>query len=441
MSKVRLRFAPSPTGLLHVGNIRICLLNYLYAKKHNGKFLLRIDDTDIKRSKEEYKKAIIGDLSWLGIDLDETFCQSERIEKYNNAAKLLKEKGILYPCYESKEELALIRKTLIAAGKPPIYNRQALDLSKEQIEKYKNMGKIPHWRFKLSDNSVEWDDIVRGQIHFKSARMWSDPILIKEDGSFLYMLPSIVDDLEYNISSVLRGEDHISNTAIQIEIIKALNDGKCNIEFGHFPLITSQEAKISKREESDLSIKALREKGIEPIVVSSLISTIGMSKSIFLAKDTNEIIKHFEIKNISKSMCKIEVMDFLNLNRNLMKKMDYNDIKNKAKGISSKWWQLVRDNIETINEIDVWEKIIYGNYEPVLCDKMDKIKKSIPKSWSIESIGIWLKELKKEHGIGPKSIRLLFTGIGYGPPLSDMLHLIGKDDILNRIDAAMKVQK
>jgi len=256
---MKCRFAPSPTGLLHVGNARSALLNWVYTKKNNGKFILRIDDTDQSRSTQEFENKIKENLLWLGIDWDETFNQSNRANNYISKIDNLKSTGRLYPCFETQEELSLKKKSLLSSGKPPIYDRSALLISEDEINKKINSGSKPHWRFRIDEDLIKWNDLIMGEVKFETKYL-SDPILIREDGSLLYHLPSVIDDIEEKITHIIRGEDHISNTAFHIQIFTALNSNPP--KFAHHPFLTDEDGKGFGKRIGSLSIENLLIYGI-----------------------------------------------------------------------------------------------------------------------------------------------------------------------------------
>ena len=270
------RFAPSPTGRIHIGNARPALMNFLFAKKHHGQFILRFDDTDVERSKEEYAQAIEVDLAWLGIHPDLIFRQSQRVAIYHAAADKLRAEGLLYPCYETAEELDRRRKRQQARGQPPIYDRAALALSPEERAKLEAQGRSPHWRFKLEHRIARWNDLVRGESHIDCASL-SDPVLVREDGSYLYTLPSVVDDIEFKITDIIRGEDHVTNTAVQIQLFEALGGPGSVPRFGHHNLLTSAEGEGLSKRSGALSVAALRDSGIEALALAAFAVLTGTS--------------------------------------------------------------------------------------------------------------------------------------------------------------------
>lgn len=273
-SSIITRFAPSPTGLLHIGNVRRALDNWLFAKNQGGLFMLRCDDTDFERSTQAFEAQIMADLKWLGLTWDFFVRQSDRATFYHEAAALLKKEGRLYPCFETPEELAFKRKQALNSKRPPIYDRTALGLSDSEVAAYIAEGRPHHWRFKLAPGKIHWDDLVHGPISFQSENL-SDPILIRSDGVVLYTLASVVDDLAYNISHIIRGDDHITNTAIQIQLMEALHKGPCPLRFAHLPLLTTASGEGLSKREGSLGVSALREEGIEPLTLLSYLSKLG----------------------------------------------------------------------------------------------------------------------------------------------------------------------
>ncbi|RMF74404.1 MAG: glutamate--tRNA ligase, partial [Alphaproteobacteria bacterium] len=296
---VVVRFAPSPTGHLHLGNVRAAVLNWLFARRHGGRFILRFDDTDPGRVREEYVTAIREDLAWLGLDWDEEIRQSSRIDRYRAAAERLKEAGRLYPCYETPEELALKRRVQRMRGRPPVYDRTALGLSEEERARLEAEGRRPHWRFLLAtDAAVEWEDLIRGHQRIDPASL-SDPVLIRADGSFLYLLPSVVDDIDLGVTHVIRGEDHVTNTAEQIQLITALG-GKLPA-FAHFPLMLGPDGRPLSKRAGDISLRRLREEGVLPLAVLALLATLGTGRAPESVTSREELIADFDIGAFSKA--------------------------------------------------------------------------------------------------------------------------------------------
>lgn len=295
---VKVRFAPSPTGKLHVGNIRTALVNWLFAKSLDGVFVLRIDDTDLERSTKENEDGIRADLSWLGMTWDETFKQSEKFERYAQAAEELKAKGLLYPCYETAEELERRKKIALSRGKPPVYDRAALALTDADRKTLEAEGRKPHWRFKLSGGRAEWNDLVRGQQSIDTSSV-SDPVLIREDGSFLYTMPSVVDDIDAKITHVIRGEDHVTNSGAQIEIFLAL--GAQPPEMAHMPLLIGADGQGLSKRLGSLSAEQLRNEGYEPMAILSLLAKIGTSDPVESRESLAQLAMEFAFSKMGRA--------------------------------------------------------------------------------------------------------------------------------------------
>ncbi|MDR1365494.1 MAG: glutamate--tRNA ligase [Holosporales bacterium] len=445
------RFAPSPTGMLHVGNIRAALLNYLFVKKHGGKFILRIDDTDQERSREEYTNAIKNDLSWLEICWDETFCQSSRIDAYNNAFRRLKDLGLVYPCYESKEDLDLKRKIQLSNSKPPIYDRSALKLSDVRKKELERSGIKPHWRFKLADAVVSWDDMIYGHIEFSPGNT-SDPIVVKSDGSFVYIFASVVDDINSQITHIIRGADHIANTASQLHIYKALGGNISAIKFGHYPLLRDIGGKELSKRFSALSINTWREEGIEPMAVNSLLAKLGTSDSIEIRNSMTDLIKDFDISKISKAEPKFDDQEVHKLNHSLLSETSYKDAESRLKSVGldgggEDFWLLIRGNITLIKEAKLWWNVIYGNVaKPVGMSSTDQslLKTALDLLTGNASAyqsdwGRWFADIKSKTQRSGRElyapIRLCLTAQEHGPELKPMLKLMSLDLIKSRLQA------
>ncbi len=315
-NNIKIRFAPSPTGKLHVGNVRTAIIVWLSARKLGGTFMLRLDDTDEERSTEEYADAIMRDLKWLGMEWDEFARQRDRMDRYDECIQELKESGRLYPCYETSEELALKRKSLLSRGLPPIYDRAALELSDEQKEKYEAEGRKPHWRFLLKHNPIEWNDLIRGAVKFEGKDL-ADPVLIREDGRPLYHLCSVIDDIDFNITHIIRGEDHVTNSAAHVQMFEAL--GAKPPAMAHLSLISDAEGgKLSKRIGS-LGIETLRdEEKLHPMAILSYLAYLGTSLPIEATKDRADLIEKFDFNNFSRSTPKFDIEELFRLNTKLL---------------------------------------------------------------------------------------------------------------------------
>ena len=436
------RFAPSPTGLLHLGNIRTALINWLYARTNNGKFILRIDDTDLERSKDEYISQIKYDLDWLGIVFDETFNQSSRFDRYREQFEKLKADGRIYPCYETPEELERKRKLLIAAGGKQVYDRSAMELTDQQKKDYEAEGRKPHWRFLLKTERMKWDDLLKGEIDIDLTSL-SDPVLFREDGVPLYTFSSAVDDIDYGITNVIRGDDHTSNTAVQVEIINALDQNK--ITFAHHALLKASSGdKLSKRD-NVISISSFREANMEPISILSLLATIGTSNSIELKDNIDQIKSEFKLSTISTSPGRIEI-DVLNaLNKKQVQKYNFSEIEERLKKIDEKidqkFWETIRGNLNVVEDIKQWTDIVF-NSETIKPSDKDYIKiamELIPDDpWNDETWGLWTSAIKEKTGRKGKELflplREAFTGLNHGPEMKLLIQLLGREKIIERVE-------
>ena len=440
---MKCRFAPSPTGLLHVGNARSAVLNWAYAKKNNGSFILRIDDTDQTRSSKEFENKIKENLSWLGLDWNKTFNQSGRTNLYNSNIEKLKNDGRLYPCFETAEELSLKKKSLLSSGKPPIYDRSSLSLSKDEINKKINSGLKPHWRFKLEDGVINWNDLIKDQVKFDSKYL-SDPILIREDGSLLYHLPSVIDDIDEEITHIIRGEDHISNTAFHIQIFRALDAHPPY--FAHHPFLTDQEGKGFGKRIGSLSIENLRSEGYEDISIINYLLNIGSSEDIKPETKLDTVINNFDIKNISSSSAKFSDIVLKSLNSDLLKIYNFEDIKSKfelldIKVDSKKLWKFSQNNIDFFKDIENWIKTIeiiidIKNYE-IQDTLISAAVECIPEDpFSYETWDNWTKAINAKTGLKGKELymplRLILTGKEKGPELKNFLPLLDKETLLRK---------
>ena len=435
------RFAPSPTGLLHLGNIRTALINWLYARTHNGKFILRIDDTDQERSKDEYISKIKYDLEWLGIDYDDTFNQSSRFERYREQFEKLKANGRIYPCYETPEELERKRKLQIASGGKQVYDRSSLSLTDEEKRAYEDDGRKPHWRFLLQTERLKWNDLLKGELDIDLTSL-SDPVLFREDGVPLYTFSSAVDDIDYNITNVIRGDDHTSNTAVQIEIINAID--KNRITFAHHALLKASSGdKLSKRD-NVISIDSFRKSNLEPLAILSLLATIGTSQSIELKDSVNQIISEFKLETISTSPGRIEI-DVLNaLNKKQVQKLNFDEVSERLKNIDEKidekFWNTIRSNLETVEGIKQWSDIVFDS-KLIEAEDREYIKSAmelIPDDpWDENTWELWTSAIKEKTGRKGKELflplREAFTGMSHGPEMKLLIQLIGREKILERV--------
>jgi len=440
-STVKVRFAPSPTGRLHIGNIRTALINWLFARKSGGTFLLRLDDTDRERSREEHAQAIVADLAWLGIVPDETARQSDRFERYDEIAERLKADGRLYACYETPEELERKRKRQLASHKPPVYDRAGLSLSDQQRADFEAEGRKPHWRFKLADTAIEWNDLVQGPKHFEPGSL-SDPVLVRADGTYLYTLPSVVDDIDFAISHVIRGEDHVANTAVQIELFEALGG---NVPaFAHHNLLVSASGEGLSKRLGSLSVAALREEGLEAMAVVSHAATIGTSDPVAPHLRMDDLAEAFDFSKLSRAPARFDEEELAALNAKLLHMMPYESVRRRlaAAGIGggAMFWEAARANIARFAEAIDWWQVVEGPIEPVIEDAAfcAGAAELLPEEPFDETTwGAWTAAVKQQSGRKGRDLfhplRLALTARERGPELKLLLPLIGAERARRRL--------
>ncbi|MDR1551643.1 MAG: glutamate--tRNA ligase [Holosporaceae bacterium] len=441
---VRVRFAPSPTGLLHVGNIRIAILNYLFAKKNRGSFVLRIDDTDKERSSKEYERMILEDLEWIGIQWDALHRQSENIVQYNEAIEELKKQGRVYPCYETKQELVLKKKIQISRGKSPVYDREALQLSKEERKEREARGIRPHWRFRLNETqSIRWRDLVHGDISIPLDSV-SDPVLIKSDGTFVYMFASVVDDINMDITHIIRGDDHITNTAAQIDIFTALSGGYP--KFAHVPLLLSFDGQdVSKRSESSLSIVNLRNAGADPLAIWQLLATLGTANDEHHSNDIKVLIDKFSFEKMSRSSPKFNPDDIMSLTKKIIATKSHKEAQQIiGKNISEEFWDVIRMNLHSLKEVTFWEEVFFGKITIIKEDETF-LRQMIQTLQNPVDFHQWmqdLKQLSKKRGRDLfHPIRIALTGLEDGPELMKIVYLLGYDRVRSRLEENLRIRQ
>src|SRR5262245_53235026 len=356
------RFAPSPTGLLHVGNVRAALFNWLFARRHGGKFILRLDDTDRARSKPEYEAAIGRDLGWLGLGWDIKERQSDRLALYDAARDKLIAAGRLYPCYETPEELEFKRKRLLAQGKPPVYDRAALRLDDAQRDKFVSEGRRPHWRFKLAAEQTRWDDLVRGPQHVDEASQ-SDPVLVRADGSYLYSFTSVVDDIDFAITHVIRGEDHVANTGAQIQMFAAL--GGAIPAFAHLPLLVDAAGGGFSKRAGSLSIADLRERSIEALAIDALLARLGTADPVEPVTSLNALVATVDFARVGRSAARFSEEELAHLSARTLHGMPYEAIRARLpESLDEAFWLAVRGNLTTLADAKIWAEVVRGPVEP-----------------------------------------------------------------------------
>ncbi len=443
---VSLRFAPSPTGKLHVGSARTALIVWLFARKHKGNFMLRIDDTDQERSKEENVDDIMAGMKWMGLDWDSFARQRDRGAEYDRSIQKLKDNGRLYPCYETEEELALKRKVLLSRGLPPIYDRAALSLTDEDKKKFEAEGRRPHWRFKLEHKPIVWQDMVRGHVEFHGKDM-TDPVLIREDGRPLYHICSVIDDIDFNITHIVRGEDHVTNTATHVQMFEAL--GATPPQFAHVTLLGDMDGKKLSKRKGSFDIRSLREDvGIEPMALISLVSRIGTSLPIEPLTDIQDAVETFDFAKFSRNLPKFDEDELYRLNAKILHKMEFAAVKERlgAMGLADldeAFWNAVRPNLEILSDIRDWWNVARGAVTPVIEDvEFARVAAELLPAapWDNTTWEKWTNAIKEKTDRKGKTLfmplRQSITGQEHGPDLKELLPLIGRERVLQRLKAA-----
>ena len=445
---IRTRFAPSPTGLLHVGNARAALFCFLFAKKNDGQFVLRLDDTDRERSTQAFADAIQADLDWLGLKWDETARQSDRFERYDAVFETLVAQGHVYACYETPDELERKRKRQLARGKPPVYDRAGLALSADEKAALEAEGRSAHWRFKLSGNQVGWHDLVRGEQKIDTASV-SDPVIRRADGSWLYTLPSVVDDLDMNISHVIRGEDHVTNTAAQVELIAAL--GGEVPEFAHFSLMLGADGSGLSKRLGSLALADLRDNGLEPISLNAHIARLGTADPVVPAQTMQEIIDGFDMARLGRAPARFDPEDVTRLNARILHETPYAAVAERLAEIGApaqaEFWEAMRGNIEKFADMKNIMALINGPITPVVetddADYIAQARALLPDApLETESWSDWTGRLKDATGRKGRALfmplRMALTGQSHGPEMQHLLYHIGYDEAVARLEAAGK---
>jgi len=429
---VTVRFAPSPTGKIHVGNVRAALWNWLLARKEGGRFILRVDDTDQERSTKAYEEAIKADLAWLGLDYDDTVNQSDRFDRYDAARDKLIADGLLYPCFETAEDLDRKRKLQRARGLPPVYDRAALSLSDDERKALEAEGRKPHWRFKLSHDTATWTDLIRGETSVDTASV-SDPVLIREDGMYLYTLPSCVDDIDLGVTHVMRGEDHVTNTGVQIEIFKAL--GGEPPAFAHHSLLVGADGQSLSKRLGSLSIEAMRDDGLEPAAITSMLAKLGTADPVVPVRDLAELAESFNFDRIGRAPARFDPAELEALNAKLLHETPFEDVAERLRdtGAGEAIWTAVRGNITRLSDVSHWMGVIDGEIDPVIEDKAltDEAASLVPDHLDQDSWATLAEALKEKTGAKGKKLfmplRLALSGEARGPEMAALFPLIGAE--------------
>jgi glutamyl-tRNA synthetase len=430
------RFAPSPTGYIHVGNLRTALFNYLIAAKSGGQFILRLDDTDPERSKQEYADAIMEDLEWLGLTWDRVEKQSDRLDRYEAAAQELRDMGRFYECFETPTELDLKRKKQLNMGKPPVYDRSALSLSDDEKTKLREERGQGHWRFKLDHERINWTDGILGDISIDAASV-SDPVLIRGDGQFLYTLASVCDDIDFGITDVVRGSDHVTNTGTQIQIIEAL--GGTVPSFAHHSLLTGPQGEALSKRLGTLAIRDLREQGVQPMALLSLLARLGSSQPVELRSSLDEIVEGFDLSTFGAAPTKFDVQDLFPLTARHLASLPVEAVADKLDAIgvpadmAEAFWSVARENITTLGDLEGWWILCRDGAEPLIDDEdRDFIAEAmtlLPDApYDADSWSNWTSAVKEATGRKGKGLfmplRKAVTGMERGPDMSSLMPLL-----------------
>ncbi|MDR7125724.1 glutamate--tRNA ligase [Pseudotabrizicola sp. 4114] len=432
------RFAPSPTGYIHVGNLRTALMNYMIARKSGGQFILRLDDTDQERSKQEYADAIMADLEWLGLHWDRVERQSLRMDRYREAAEDLKAKGRFYEVFESPVELDLKRKKQLNMGKPPVYDRAGLALSEDDKSKLRAEGRDGYWRFLLNQNRIEWTDGILGSVSIDAASV-SDPVLIRADGQVLYTFASSVDDIDMGVTFIVRGADHVTNTATQIQIMEAM--GGTPPDFAHHSLLTGAKGEELSKRLGTLSLRDLRARGVEPLALLSLMARLGSSKPVELVGSMDELIEGFEVGSFGSAPTKFDAEDLFPLTRHYVQGLPFDAVQarigalgvpaDKAEG----FWSVARGNITVLDDLEGWWTLFRDGATPLVADEdRDFIAQAFDllpaQPWTRETWGQWTAAVKEATGRKGKGLfmplRKALTGQEHGPEMADVMPLLEK---------------
>jgi glutamyl-tRNA synthetase len=433
------RFAPSPTGRLHVGNIRTALHNYLFARKNGGTFILRIDDTDRERSTQEFDQAIRDDLNWMGLDPDRLVRQSERFDLYEREFQRLKKAGRVYACYETPEELDVRRKVLLGRGLPPVYERKPADAPVPE-------GRAPHWRFRLDhDEPIVWKDLIRGEQRF-DPKLLSDPVVRREDGSWLYLLPSVIDDVDLGVTHVVRGEDHVSNSAAQIQMFEAL--GSRPPEFAHEALLVAAEGKLSKRLGS-YGAEHLRGEGVEPLAMLSVLARIGTSQPVEPATSLDELAEGFDFATFGRAPAHFDPHEVELVNARVLHRLDLSSVRDRLPdSVTEEDWLLLRPNLERLSDFTGWFEVLHGEIDPPELSHEERllVKDAAGAAekldWSSDPWRSLTDELKRSSGKKGRELfhplRLALTGRDSGPEMAGLVSRMGKERAVRRFEAAAK---
>ena len=440
MSKVKVRFAPSPTGNLHVGNLRTALVNFLFARHRGGHFMLRIDDTDSERSTAAFEESIRADLGWMGMAWDSEDRQSARLSRYDGALQKLVAAGRAYACYETPEELALKRKAQLSAGRPPVYDRAALKLTDDQKAVFEAEGRRPHWRFLLDHSEVAWTDMVRGDVSYHMSSL-SDPVLFREDGRVIYTMASVVDDIDHAITHIIRGEDHVTNSAAQIQLFEAL--GAAAPVMGHVALLAGADGEGLSKRLGSLSIGQLRDEGTEPLALASLLARIGTSDPVVPNAEMASIIDGFDLSRFGRATAKFDPAELAQVNVRVIQQLDFAAVADRLAALDvgggDTFWRAVRDNLEAVAEAARWWQVCTAPLTPVIeaAEVTDAAAELLPDGDLDDVWSDWTKAVGAATGARGRGLfmplRLALTGEARGPEIGPLMPFIGRDRIQARL--------
>ena len=441
MSDIKVRFAPSPTGRLHVGNLRTALVNYLFARKTGGAFMLRIDDTDTERSSAAFESDIRADLKWMGMDWDCEDRQSSRLARYDQALAQLVRAGRAYACYETPEELSLKRKSQLSSGRPPVYDRAARKLTDAEKAAFEAEGRRPHWRFLLDDVEVRWHDMVRGDVAYHMSSL-SDPVLMREDGRVIYTMASVVDDIDHGITHILRGEDHVTNSAAQIQLFEAL--GGTAPTMGHLALLAGADGEGLSKRLGSLSIGELRNDGIEPVAIASFLSRIGTADPVEARASVQDVVGGFDISRFGRATAKFDPSELARINSQIVQELSFDAVNARLDrlGITDgkDFWDAVRGNITRLDDARLWWDICTGKITPVIVaeEVTNAAADLLPDGALDASIWKdWTAAISAQTGAKGKALfmplRLALTGREAGPEIASLIGIMGRDRVLERL--------
>lgn len=418
---------------MHIGNARIAIVNFLFCQKNSGNFLLRIDDTDITRSSKESEDAILRDLKWLGIKHDKFFRQSERLDRYRDVMRRLINDGYLYKCYETQEELEFKRKKQASSGQSYVYDRSCLKLTVDEQNGLEKRGIKPYWRFKLPHVTITWSDMILGEISYNLANV-SDPVVVKADGTFLYTFASVIDDCDSDITHIIRGQDHTTNTAVQIAMLNIIASKPTNIKFGHMSLLISADGSQFSKRIGSVGLNELRKSGIEPMAIMDMVATLGSNLNPVLFTKLEDLVQYFDITRFSTNSPKFDVNELKKLNKKVVRNYTYDEITTLGINIKRDIFELVRQNVENVGEYTKWMWIFSENFN---CEyKFNKEEKQALHD-VIDDLDNVKYKTGRENRYILEPLRIALTGLKFGPNIAKIIEILGNKESLKRIQTAI----